>query len=777
MRNNLLLGIISFMSQRAIDNMASVVKVGLCVLPALVLIVAGNFFANILMPGVGDLFFPFITGKNFFFRIVVEILLALWVFAAVFSAPKGRDLAFGGDKNYWPKSSPIFWAVSATVGVLALSTIFGANPYRSFWSNYERMEGLITHLHLFAYFVMLISVFTTEKDWRRFFYSTIFVSFIVTVYAYLQFLGRLEIHQSGDRLDATLGNSTYLAIYMIFHIALLAYWAFREKRIWVKSIFGSLFVLEVPIVFLTATRGSILGFMGGVLLFALLVVLRDWGADSRHYKLIAAGAAGAIFLMVGSFFVFKNTDFVQKNYVLSRFAQISPEERTTKSRFTIWGMALEGFKERPIFGWGLENFNIVFNKYYKAVLWQQEPWFDRAHNVVFDWLIHGGIFGLFAYLGAFLLGLYALWKKQADSLAKAVFTSLFAAYFFHNFFVFDNLTSYFMFFAVLGFVHFLALKKPSPSSTLGVESQKTPSVSPGDGFEKPGKYVAVVFVAVGVVFSLYFLNLKPLLAGRALLTTLKDMATGGQNTDLILADFEKVFAFNTFGNMEAREQFASYASNVAVSGLPQEAKLKVLEKAIAQMQQQVVESPLDAREYLFLASLYLRGGRIDDALKILNIAHELSPQKQQIYFLIADALISKGENEKAFGVLKEAYELDTEHGEAAKNMALGAVLVGKADYAEEVLTKTFGKNLIADQNLLTAYARTGNFKKVRDIWMLFLAQEPNNAQYHVNLAATYMQLGERQNAIGALQKAIEINPAFKAQGERFIEEIRAGRNP
>ena len=184
------------MPQKTIDAVVKIIKIGLFVLPALSLIVAGNFFANIFLPGVGDLFFPFITGKNFFFRIVVEILFALWAAAAIF------------DKKYRPRASPIFWAVLATVGVLTLSTIFGENPYRSFWSNYERMEGLVAHLHLLAYFLMLISVFKNETDWRRFFYFSIAVSFIIAIYSYLQFMGKLEIHQSSDRLDATLGNST-----------------------------------------------------------------------------------------------------------------------------------------------------------------------------------------------------------------------------------------------------------------------------------------------------------------------------------------------------------------------------------------------------------------------------------------------------------------------------------------------------------------------------------------------------------------------------------------
>src|SRR3989338_267112 len=735
------------MSQKTVNNIVLAVKIGLYILPVLSLIVAGNFFANIFMPGVGDLFFPFIAGKNFFFRIVVEILFGLWATAAIF------------DKKYRPHTSPIFWAVLATVGVLTLSTIFGENPYRSFWSNYERMEGLVAHLHLLAYFIILISVFKNETDWRRFFYSSIAVSFIITAYSYLQFMGKLEIHQSSDRLDATLGNATYLAIFLIFNICLAVYYLLKERRIWARSLLIFALVMEVPIFFLTATRGAILGLIGSAVLFSILMALLE---GSRRSKILAGGIISVVLTLLGIFFALRNTDFINKNYVLKRFSDISLKEQTVKSRFTIWGMAFEGFKEHPIFGWGTENFNLVFNKYYKPQLWPQEPWFDRAHNVIFDWLIHGGILGLLAYLGAFILGLYTLWKKQSDKLAKAVFTALFAAYFFHNFFVFDNLTSYFMFFAVLGFIHFLGNIQPVNRS--GAETFFA-------------KYIAVIFIFLAVIFSLYFVNIKPLLAGQALLNTLKDIAVSAQNVDVVLGNFDKVFRYNTFGSGEAMEQLSSYASNALAFNISNELKIKVLQKAISEMERQVAENPKDTRSHLFLSALYLKGGRTDDAFKALDKAQELSPKKQQIFFLQADALIGKGDNNKAFEILKKAYELDSTYGEATKNLALGAVLNNQSDYAEEVLMKTFGRAVIADQNLLTAYARVGNFKKVKDIWLLFIKNDPQNAQYRVNLAATYMQLGERQNAIKELQKAIEINPQFKAQGEQFIEEIKAGRNP
>ena len=79
--------------------------------------------------------------------------------------------------------------------------------------------------------------------------------------------------------------------------------------------------------------------------------------------------------------------------------------------------------------------------------------------------------------------------------------------------------------------------------------------------------------------------------------------------------------------------------------------------------------------------------------------------------------------------------------------------------------------------VLNAYARAGNYEKVKEIWLYRIKDEPNNAQYRVNLAATYLQLGQRNNAVGELEKAAELNPEFKQQAEYFINEIKAGRNP
>ena len=97
-------------------------------------------------------------------------------------------------------------------------------------------------------------------------------------------------------------------------------------------------------------------------------------------------ALGGIFLSI------RKTTFVEKSQTLNRLASISFEEFKTEARFTVWGMAIQGFKENPVLGYGEENFNLVFNKYYDPRIYNQEQWFDRAHNVFLDWLIAGGLF-------------------------------------------------------------------------------------------------------------------------------------------------------------------------------------------------------------------------------------------------------------------------------------------------------------------------------------------------------------------------------------------------
>ncbi|MEX2341246.1 MAG: hypothetical protein WD605_02915, partial [Candidatus Paceibacterota bacterium] len=159
-----------------------------------------------------SMFFPYITGKNFAFRILVEVAVAAWVLLALV------------DRAYRPRFSWILATIGGLVAVMFVANIFGEYAPKSFWSNFERMEGWVMLVHFFLYFVVLGSVIKTEKLWNWFFNTALVAAVIMSLYALAQVAGVVDISQGGAwRVDARLGNSTYLGVYMLFHMFIAAW--------------------------------------------------------------------------------------------------------------------------------------------------------------------------------------------------------------------------------------------------------------------------------------------------------------------------------------------------------------------------------------------------------------------------------------------------------------------------------------------------------------------------------------------------------------------------
>jgi len=187
----------------------NIVIAGIYILPFVPLVVATSMF------------FPFITGKAFLFRFIIEFIFGAWVILAV------------RDKAYRPAFSWIMGALAAFLGIIALADLLSGNLLKAFWSNYERMEGFITIAHLVVYFLIAVSVLKAEKLWERFFHISLGVSVFIGMYGILQLAGELVINQGGVRVDGTMGNATYLAAYMLFHAFFSVFWYVRKARAFV----------------------------------------------------------------------------------------------------------------------------------------------------------------------------------------------------------------------------------------------------------------------------------------------------------------------------------------------------------------------------------------------------------------------------------------------------------------------------------------------------------------------------------------------------------------
>ena len=609
-------------------------------------VIFAGLFAIPLIPFLvfSDFFFPFITTKAFAWRIIIEIVFAAWVLLALL------------DASYRPRRSIILYSVLGFLAVIGLADLFGVAPVKSFWSNFERMEGFITLLHLGMFFIVISSVFK-EVDWKRWWNVSLAASFLMVLYSVLQLIGLKTINQGGVRVDGTLGNAIYLAVYMLFHIFVASLFMWRErKNVVLRWVYGLLIIAEAWILYYTATRGAILGLLGGLLVVAVLNVRNKESAFVRKGSI--ATLVGLI-ILVGGFVVIKDAKFIQNSPVLSRFSSLTTGELKTQGRYFVWPIALKGVKERPLFGWGQENFNYVFNEHYRPEMYRLEPWFDRAHNIFLDWAVAGGILGLLSYLALYVALLYSIWKNiDFSHTEKSILTGLIAAYFFHNFFVFDHLISYILFFSLLAYVH---SRSEAPLSAHRQASGNSRPTAPRFAL---GNLLAVAIPAVSIllVLSLYFANVKPIMANLFLIEALKSLQTPGEAAKAVQY-FQKAHNTSRLGQPEIAEQLAANAVAVLTSDISMEEKNTFFNFAKDALLKQAQDLSGDARYQLIIGSFLSATGYLDEALVYLERASQLMPGKQMIYLEIANVFLNKGEKEKAIDVLKYVGEISPDHKE------------------------------------------------------------------------------------------------------------------
>lgn len=714
------------------------ILVGIFIVPFIAFIVPGNMF------------FPFITGKGFAFRILVEVLFAMYAVLALV-APEYRP------KNSWLTKSVGIFAL-----VILISDLLGANVLKSLWSNYERMEGFVLIAHLALYYIVVSGFLNTKEKWYKWFNVSLLASVIMSFYGVFQLAGLITINQGGVRLDGTFGNASYFAIYLVFHIFLALYMMVQFYHVkWMRWVYGAIAVGEVCILYHTATRGAILGFIGGLLLTSVIVAWKE--KEKKVLRKTAYGVLIGVVVLVVLFVSVRNVPFVKNSPVLGRFATMDVSEIKTQGRYFVWPMAVKGVIERPIFGWGQENFNFVFNKNYDPRMYGQEQWFDRTHNIVLDWMIAGGLVGFLAYASMYVALLYYIWRKKTNMsiTERSLLTGLVSAYIFHNMFVFDNLISYILFFSVLAYVHTRATESVDVSGPFYTKKFSENTIN----------YVALPVAVIVLASAVYFVNVPAILENTTLIKSITPSQTGGVEENLKL--FKKTFDYNTFGNSEALEQLIQVTDQIAASSqVADSLKLEFYNFTKEKIEEKLKQTPNDARYTAFAAGFYDHFGQYDDAIKYAQKSLELSPKKQTFFFELGTAYIGKKDYQKAYDLFKQGYELATDSPESKIIYTVGAIYAKDDAVVKEMLNQTSVDTFISDNRFLRAYADIGDMNTVIAILTERLRRDPTNLQFKLSLASAYLQIGQKQKAISLIQEMITQEPSFKEQGETYIKQIQ-----
>jgi O-antigen ligase len=396
--------------------------------------------------------FPSVYTKIFYFSLFV--LLATVFFTVNFFANKDFQNQIIEKFSYF--KSKIFLALFAFIGISLISTITAFDKYSAFWGNVERGEGFVGLFFLFTFLILLVLNFE-KKDWIWFFRLGLIATALM--------LGKsfIEYSEGLTRPNSFIGNPAFLAGYFLYSVASAFIVLKEDINKWWR--YFAVFILPLSFVgvFMTQTRGAMLGFFVGLFFVLIYFVLKGEGVSVKKYNLknIAKYILGLGLIFVLIFTFTRGANFWQKVPGFSRLANISLKDSTTSSRLLIWESGLSSVDplQNPkefLIGWGPDGAIYALGKYYNPLIYKYDTGdFDRAHNKFIDIFIMSGIFALIAYLLVWFFVFKKLFKNDKEfSWENTALIFFFASFFVHLIFVFDQMPTSLILYALLGYVIF-----------------------------------------------------------------------------------------------------------------------------------------------------------------------------------------------------------------------------------------------------------------------------------------------------------------------------------
>jgi len=684
--------------------------------------------------------YPYGLAKSLFFQIVVELLLAAWLLLAYY------------DRRFRLSWTPLTVGLAGFAVFLLLTTFMGVDPWRSFWSTQERALGVFTMLHVLGFVAVTSSLFRVIRH-EPFFYASLGTSLAISLLAFLQLsIPHLLLPSESvqARPGSTFGNPSFLAGYLTFNIFLALYlllnWIRKRREGEVFSRLAPWFLLVVLaadglVLFLTETRGDILGIVAGVILLLILFAIeppRIKGFSERRLYVIILG----VLVVLGAFFwITRSNSLWGKVPGLGRFQEISLQGESLVPRLIALEAAWKGFKEKPFLGWGWDNFNIVFNKFYDPRVLQvsyQETRFDKPHNFVLEYLVVGGALLALAYLCVFA-AFFLQARRIFDRLLGNVFIAAAGAYIVRNIFIFETLGPLLMWGLFLGVIDALYV---SQKKEFSVPSPR--SISWG----------ALGLVFLPAVLLLYFINIRSIQASNHQFWGFNYFLHGKPLA--AIQSFKRGLEMWSPYGWNLKRDYASVVTEAYFYN-PGLIPDKEAREALRAMEEAVQEHPLDAYYHYALVDMYNQVSNIDPetllpaAERAAATALVLSPRRQEVYFSLAKTKSLQGDNEAALQLLKEALSFDPKVADAHFYYGLVAYALkdhetGYREIQEALSMGRKWKKYHEPRVVGNFFADSGHLDEAISLFETAIAMEPNDLEARTKLGVAYFIKGEKGKA-------------------------------
>ncbi len=739
---------------------------------------------------VSGFFFPYVVPRNIFFRIVVELGATALVLALCF-----------GRKTLDLHSEPIFWSLAAFLVAASVSAIFSPARAHSFFGDFERMGGVWAWLHLVLFFLLLRTL--RDRDWGWVLNGALVVSLVVSATAIVQHSLFASAAGTSDTSVgptlSTLGNPGLLAAYLLMNVALAGYLASANARL--RLMYLAAGALNLLAMIFAENRSTVIGFVlgsiaGGFIFFTLSRrPARKWIALS-----VAAALGVLVFGIAAGIRAFPSSALTRHApSVLQRLAQTNPAG-SDESRTMQWRAAIEGFKDRPLLGYGLENHNLVWSAHFDSKIYQSgTDIFDRTHNQFLELLSTTGIVGTIAFLGiwvaigATLVQAYRAGRLSPSSLA--ILSGLQIAYATYLAFWFVDLNSTMLWIMIAALI--------ASRGTVGSVVLESSGHDVSMASTRPRLALASLAVLATI---LYWEAYTPLRANRALATV--DARSG--SVAQTLSQFDILANSATHQSAHTPMVMAVYMGSLSprlaeMRARPSERRM--LERAFAEsfkaFESEIARDTQNDRLYTHEGRLLMEAAAFygsptyrQQAIDAFHKAIDLSPHRMDQRLSLARVYTADHDYERAVVVLGDAVKSDPFVGEPRYMLAQAFVGAGKSDSALAMLQSSLrlgyvgapeiylsiGKRLEFSGRSATAaklYSDYLEAKYTEAVWDHSVAIDGPVPTTDIAVAAhlplLYMHAKESELAIKTAAALSAFDPSRAPIVDRFISDVGSRR--
>lgn len=711
---------------------------------------------------IDGMLYPYLAPKTFLFRAVGILATALFVYLVA----SGHAFYFKRLKN------KLAWLPAGLLAVAYATSLAGVNFYHSFWSTFDRGDGLLTLTIVVAFFYLVL--LSAGKDFvNKFLKAVSLVGSLVATHALLQWIEITSginlpgIDLTRGRLGGTLGNAAFLASYlgMTAFATLAVARTVLANTVWKKLAYVSA-ILQFIVIFLTATRGSIVSLLAVGFITLVYLSAKGSGRVLQGSRL----GLGALILLGILFVVFRSPLSQSSFEPIRRVASISLADETVSSRVFLAKHLGKAIFDHPLTGYGSEHVVTVFNREYQpsAIL---EQWFDRSHNAFIDYFLQYGIVGGLLYVLLIIFGLVLAWKVYKRGQVWGVYAGLaILMYGLQNLFVFDTAVTLWLLFVLIALV-ITALDETSPISLeTSISKQSVAGV-----------------VALFVLYLIVPVSIQPMRANLLLADGYLYHVADVKKANEFM---EKGLALNTYADLEYGYQAYTNYTDRQVHMLTGLERVQAYQFTKNILEKNFAKYPYDARTATYFAHVLELAPKevgVDEDLitKALNRAIELSPHRIQPWYLRANVFLRKGDlstklsdkvmwYKKGIEILERYATQEPDLSEPRYILANLYFSIGNkesaAGWANEGL-KLYKKNDDTARRAMRYYLGVEDWANMARFMEDIVSSNPDDYDTTYDLAKASFLAGNKTRALELVAHLRRVKPGLVETDPAFVEAI------